>query len=88
MQDAANQNAASFLPVEQNMFAMLITAQAGANFITDAAQCRVVGKLLAAYLKLVDVADRLCFAPFAQSVIGDGQEIVLSAPRKSKLGHG
>jgi hypothetical protein len=37
MQDAGNQNAASFLPVEQNMFAILMTAQAGANFITDAA---------------------------------------------------
>jgi len=37
MQDAGNQNAASFLPIEQNMFAMLMTAQADANFITDAA---------------------------------------------------
>ncbi len=88
MQDAGNQNAATFIPVEEDVLGMLMTAQAGTNVITDAASCRVVGKLLATNLKFVDVAGSLGFAPFTQRVIGDGQEVGFRAARKSKLGHG
>jgi hypothetical protein len=72
MEDARNQNAATFHPVKQDMLAMLTTAQAGANVIADAAQSWVVGKLLATILKLVDIAGSLDFSPFAKSVIRDG----------------
>ena len=37
MQDAGNEDASTLLPVEQGLFAMLMTAQARANVITDAA---------------------------------------------------
>jgi hypothetical protein len=37
MQDAGNEGASTLLPVEQDLFAMLMTAQARANVITDAA---------------------------------------------------
>ncbi len=36
MQDAGNQNAATFLPVKQDMLAMLVTVHAGANVIANA----------------------------------------------------
>jgi hypothetical protein len=37
MQDAGNEDASALLPVEQDVPAMLMSAQAGANVITDAA---------------------------------------------------
>jgi hypothetical protein len=88
MQDARNQNAATFLAVEHDMPAMLVTAQAGANVFAKSACRRVFGKRLATNLKLVDVADHLGLAPFAKGVIGDAQQVSLSAARKSKPGHG
>jgi hypothetical protein len=37
MQDTGNQDGSMFLPVKQDMLAMFVTVQAGANIITGAA---------------------------------------------------
>src|ERR1017187_3550679 len=87
MQDARNENAATLLAVKHDVLAMLMAAQGWANVITKSAQRRIVGKCLAASLKLINVAGRLGFAPLAKRVIADAQQISLSAARKSKRSH-
>jgi hypothetical protein len=44
MQDTANQNAAGFLPVKDNMLALLHAPQPRANFITRATERGIIGK--------------------------------------------
>jgi hypothetical protein len=88
MQDARNQNTPTLPPIEQDVPAMLMAAQARANLIAESAQRGIAGKRLATSLKLADVTDGLGSAPFAEGVIGDAQQVSLSAPRKSKLAHG
>jgi hypothetical protein len=88
MQDASNQNARALPAVEQYMLAMLQTTQTGANVVTEPAQGRIVSKHLATNLKLAEVTGGLGFAPRAKGVIGDAQQVGLSATRKSKRSHG
>jgi len=88
MQDAGNYNTAALPPIEQDVPAVLMTAQARANVVTRSAERRTLGKRLATSLKLVEVTDGLVFAPFAEGVIADAQQVGFGAPRKSKLAHG
>jgi len=87
MQDAGNQNTSALLPIEQDMLAMLMAAQARTNFVAESAQRWIVGKRLAASLQLAKVTGGLDLASFAKSIVGDGQQVGFSATRKSKLTH-
>ena len=87
MQDARNQNTTALLPIEQDVLAVLMTAQARTDVIAESARVGVVGEHLATGLKLAKIAGGLSFAPFTKGVIGNAQEVGLSAARKVKFGH-
>ena len=63
MKDTENQHAAGFLPVKDNMLALLHAPQPGANFITLATERGIIGKELATIFKLADITVGLDFAP-------------------------
>jgi hypothetical protein len=88
MQDARNQNASALLAVENDVHAMFMTAQAGANVVTESAQRRIASQRLATNLQLAEVTSGLGSAPFAKGVIADAQQVGLSTTRKSERGHG
>jgi hypothetical protein len=78
MQDARNQNTTGLLTVENHVFAMLQTAQAGANLAAEPTECRIVRQHLATDFKLAKIMVGLGAAPCAKSVIGDAPEVDLS----------
>jgi hypothetical protein len=88
MQNAGNQNSAAFLPVKNNMLALLHATQPKANFIACPAECGLVGKEPATTFKLRDVTLRLFFAPSAKAIKADVVQVGLGPPRKAKPGHG
>jgi len=65
MKDARNENPSGFVPVEDNMAAVLHPPQAWANIITRTAKSRIVSQPLAASFKIVNITDGLVFAPGA-----------------------
>ena len=71
MQDTGNQNAAGFLPVKDNMLALLHAPQPRASFITRATERGIIGKELAKIFKLADIAVGLDFAPGAKGIKAD-----------------
>ena len=87
MQDAANQDAAEFLAVKDDMLALLHAPQTGAYFIAFAAQAGGIGKKTATLFKLIDITIGLRFPPSAKSIIDDVVRISLGAPRKTISGH-
>ena len=88
MQDARNQNTPRLLTIKHNVLAMLQTAQAMTNILTESARRGIVGKRLATNLKLGDVTGGLGFAPGSKGVIADAQQVGLSTTRKTKRSHG
>jgi hypothetical protein len=88
MQDTANQNAAGFLPVKDNMLALLHAPQPRANFITLATERGIIGKELATIFKLADIVVGLDFAPGAKGIKADVEQIGFGTMRKTEPGHG
>lgn len=88
MQDARNQDAAALLAVEHDVLAMLMTAQARPNVITEPAERWFAGQRLATRFQLAEVTGGLGFAPFAKGVVADVQQVSLGAARESKPSHG
>ena len=87
MQDTANQNAAGFLPIKDNMLALLHAPQPRANFITLATERGIIGKELATIFKLADIAVGLDFAPGAKGINSDVEQIGFGTMRKTEPGH-
>jgi len=88
MQDTGNQNAAGFLPVKDNMLALLHAPQPRASFITRATERGIIGKELATIFKLADIAVGLDFAPGAKGIKADVEQIGFGTMRKTEPGHG
>ena len=75
VQDTRNKNAAHLTPEKHDVFALLDSAQAGANVIARAAGRRVVGQPLAACFEVIDITKSLLFAPRTQRVGADFHQI-------------
>ena len=88
MKDTANQNAAEFPPVKHNMLALLHAPQPLANFITRAAEHRIITKELATIFKLAEIAVGLDFTPGTKGIQADVEQIGFGTMRKTELGHG
>src|SRR5271154_5087406 len=87
MQDTGNQGPATLLPIEHDVPAMLMTAQARTDVITGSAQEGISGKHLTAGFNFVKVVGCLDCAPFAYGVIRDIQKVGLGTTRESTVGH-
>ncbi len=87
MKNARNQDAGSVLPVEHDMPTLLHAVQAGANVLTRPTELRPVRKFLATRFKIIDVADRLGFAPCTQSVPSDVDQVGFGAQGKTECRH-
>jgi hypothetical protein len=85
MQDTRNQNTTPLLPTEENVPAMLMTAQAGTDVITASAQSRVVSQRLATRFKLPNITGGLGFPPLANGEITDRHQVGLSAENRNVL---
>lgn len=73
--------------VEDDVLALLVTPQARSDCIALPSQQHLIGETLAALLELIDVASALIFAPRAQRVFGDLEQIRLGTPREQKPCH-
>jgi hypothetical protein len=82
VENAGNQDAARHLPEKHNVTAALHPAQAGTNVVTGPAQRGFIRKHLATFLKIAGVACALSFAPSAQSMTRDAEQIRLSQTGK------
>jgi hypothetical protein len=69
------------------MLALLHAPQPGANFITRATECGIIGKELATIFKLADIAVGLDFAPGTKGIKADVEQIGFGTMRKTELGH-
>jgi len=87
MQNTRNQNAFTFPAVEHNMPAAFHATQTRANVVIRTPQRRVVGEHLTTCLKLVDVSIGLCFAPSAESIVNDAQQVGFGTTRETNESH-
>jgi hypothetical protein len=88
MKDARDQYASGVLTVKDNVPAAFHSTKAGADVVTWPAQRGTIGEQLATRLKIVDVADRLVFAPSPKGICADAEEVGFGKSRETKCGHG
>ncbi len=81
MQNPGNQNPPGLAPEENNMLALFPTVKTGADVAAGTAGRGIVGKMLAACLQLVQVSDSLGFAPRAQRIRADAQQVSFGKTR-------
>jgi hypothetical protein len=87
VQDAGNQNASGVLSVKHDMPSAFHPTEAGTNIVTRSPQRGIIGKHLAAGLKIINVTDGLVFAPGAKGVSADGEQVGFGPTRETKCGH-
>jgi hypothetical protein len=81
MQNAGDQNPPGLAPEENNMLALFPAIKTGADVAAGTAGRGIVGKLLAACFQLIHGADGLGFAPRAQRIRADAQQISFGKTR-------
>lgn len=87
MEDARNQNSSRALTVKHNMLPTFYTAQASTNVVAVSTQRGITGQHLAKYIKIVDVAAGLIFAPSPRGMFTDPYQIGFGTARKTKQSH-
>jgi hypothetical protein len=87
MEDTGNEHAASVFPVEHNMTTVFQAAQTGPDVITEAAQVRIAGELLATGFQIVYVPNRLVLAPALEGITGNFHQVGFGAAGKTEAGH-
>jgi hypothetical protein len=88
VEDARNQNSAGLLAIKHNMPAALHSAQAGTNFLAASTKGGIVRQLPATCFKIIDVTDRLSFAPRSKGISANTQKVRFGTTRKAKRCHG
>jgi len=79
VQNARNQNSASFLAIKHDMVPALHSAQAATDIVTTSAQRGIVSQHLAKRFQRVDVSERLIFAPSTFAIGDDPEQIDFDA---------
>jgi hypothetical protein len=87
VQDARNQNAPGVRSVKYNMFAALHPPEAGTNIVTRSPQLGIIGKHLTTGLKIINVTDGLVFAPGAEGIRADAEQVGFGSARETNRGH-
>ena len=80
-------NAVRTQSIEDDVLALLVAKQAGANLVARAAALWILSKLLTAGFELAQIAGALLEAPAGDGVRGDAVEVGFGTLRKMIFGH-
>jgi hypothetical protein len=80
MKDARHENTFCLCAVENHMLAMLMSTKAATNVIRGTANSRILSKDFTTFLKRVQIAKCLEFAPDLKRVAPDLEQVRLGSP--------
>lgn len=86
VQDARNQNALGVLSTKYDMRAALHPANARPNIVTRSPQRGIIGEHPATGLKIIHITDGLVFAPGAEGISADAEQVAFGPARETKRG--
>lgn len=87
MQDAGNENAGRFRTIEENVFTVLVSPQAGTNVVTGTSQGWIVRQSLATSLEFTDVPFGLGNAPLTYCELANAQKVRFRTAGQAKFSH-